>query len=96
MNGKYRIIDESNYNVLGTFDSIEAAVEYVATLLSVNDDDYLDDLTIGNEKEGPVLYGDSLRTALKNRANPREHVGASYGVGDSGYGVEAIAAKGRD
>ena len=54
MNGRHRIIDEVNYNVLGIFDSREDAVDFVAALLSVNDDDDLDELTIANDA-GHVL-----------------------------------------
>ena len=88
MNGRHRIIDEVNYNVLGTFDSLEEAVDTVASLLSVNDDDFLDELTISND-DGPLLHGDSLRDALRNRDAARERVetrgrssrGGSYGSG---------------
>lgn len=66
MNGRYRVIDEVNFNVLGTFDSCEAAVNFVAALLSVNVEDYLDELTIAND-QGERLTGDSLRNALVNR-----------------------------
>ena len=84
MNGRYRVIDETNFDVLGTFDSRGEAVEFLAALLTSNDEDYLDELTIASD-EGPVLYGDSLREALRNRDATRERV-ASSGRGSESYG----------
>jgi hypothetical protein len=101
MNGRHRVIDEVNFNLLGTFDSRGDAIDYVAALLTVNDDSYLDELTITSD-EGTPLTGESLRTALQRRAAARERVGASGGGGsydsqDSGYGgCEAMTAKGRE
>ena len=97
MNGRYRIIDESNFNVLGNFDSFEAAVDFVATLVSV-DDEYLDDLTIASDRT-PILYGDELRNALRERhqAQARSKAvvsSASFGSGDCGYGYTSMAADG--
>jgi hypothetical protein len=97
MSGRYRVIDEVNFNVLGTFDSRGSALDYVAALLGVNDDEYLDELTIVSDAGTPVT-GNSLRNALKSRAAARERVGASVGAGphdsgDSAYGHESLAAK---
>jgi hypothetical protein len=98
MSGHYRVIDEVNFNVLGTFDSRGSALDYVAALLSVNDDEYLHELTVVSD-QGTPLTGDSLRIALQNRAAARERVGASAGggshdSGDSAYGYDSLAAKG--
>ncbi len=76
MNGRFRVIDEVNFNVLGTFDSRGDAVEVVATLLDVNDHDYLDELTIASD-ENPPLTGHALQAALQSRAAARERVGAT-------------------
>ncbi len=76
MNGCYRVIDETNFNVLGTFASQEEAVDYVATLLSVNDSGYLDELTIAND-DGPLLFADSLREAVRDREASRDRAAAS-------------------
>lgn len=97
MSGKYRIIDESNFNELGVFDSVESAVDYVATLLTVNDEEYLEDLTIG-AAEGPILYGEALRRALQDRGSVRQRpkvtaASGSYGAEDSGHKFTAIPAK---
>lgn len=67
MNGRYRVIDETNFNVLGTFESQERAVDYVSALLAVNDDEYLNELTIASD-EGAPLAGDTLRETLRTRA----------------------------
>ena len=97
MNGRYRVIDEVSFNLLGTFDSRGDAVDYVAALLAANDDDYLDELTIASD-EGTPLTGNSLQNALRNRAAARERVGASIGGNadqDDGIpSIETIAAKG--
>ena len=96
MSGHYRVIDEVNFNVLGTFDSRGGALDYVAALLSVNDDQYLDELTIVCDG-GTPLTGNSLRSALQNRAAARERVGAgSYDPGASVNEHESLAAKGCD
>ncbi len=81
----YRIIDETNFNVLGTFTSRGEAVDFVASLLSVNDGEYLDELPIADDA-GPVLFSESLRGALRDRGNS----------GYDGYEphVEALSAKG--
>jgi hypothetical protein len=96
MNRRIRVIDEANYSVLGTFDSEDEAIDFVATLLSVNDEDYLDELTIADETR-TVLFGDSLRDALRRRkeASEREAQRRNSG-GQGGYvqPVEALAAKG--
>ncbi len=76
MSGSYWIIDETSYNVLGTFPTRGQAVDYVAALLSVNDDDFLDELTISNDA-GPLLYGDTLRDALRNREAARKRAASS-------------------
>ena len=74
MNHPYRLIDETNYSILGRFASRGEAVDFVASLLSVNDDDYLDELTIADES-GPVLFGESLRDELRglDGASPSRH-----------------------
>ena len=100
MNGRYRIIDEVNFNLLGTFDSWGDALDCVAALLTVNDDDYLDELTIASD-EGTQLTGDSLRAALENQVRARKRAEAAVGggsndSGDSGLGYEALAAKTRE
>lgn len=74
MNGRYRVIDEVSFNILGTFDSQEGAIDFVAALLSANDDDYLDELTIACDDQ-PLFSGVSLRDALKHRAVARDRVG---------------------
>jgi hypothetical protein len=66
MDGRYQLIDEVSLSVLGTFKTQKEAVDSVAELLSVNDDDFLDELTIAND-DGPLLYGESLRDALRDR-----------------------------
>ena len=93
MSGRYWIIDETNYNVLGTFPTRGQAVDYVAALLSVNDDDFLDELTISNDA-GPLLYGDSLRDALRHREAARKRAASSArGNGSNGSPTAAMAAK---
>jgi hypothetical protein len=96
MNRRFRVIDEASFNLLGTFESRGDAIDYVATLLTVNDDDYLDELTITSD-EGTPLTGNALRAALRNPAAARKRVGASTSSGsqdsgDSGY--DSLAAKG--
>jgi hypothetical protein len=71
MDRRYQVIDEVSLGVLGTFDSLEAAVDSVAALRSANDDSFLDELTIANDI-GPMLHGDSLRDALRLRDAARE------------------------
>ena len=97
MNSCYRVFDETNFNVLGTFTSQEDAIDFVAALLSVNDGGYLDELTIADDA-GPVLFGDSLAGALRNREAIREGAAASErsneGHGGSERSVEGLAAKG--
>ena len=96
MNRRYRVIDETNYSVLGTFDSRGEAVDFVAAAMAVNTDDFLDELTISNDT-GPLLYGDSLREALRRREVARERVVSGRAIpGESGHepSVEAMAAKG--
>ena len=97
MNGCYRVIDETNFNVLGTFTSQEDAIDYAAALLSVNEGDYLDELTIAND-DGPLLFGDSMAGALRNRETAHSRTVAS-GRSNEGHGgfersVEGLAAKG--
>ncbi len=98
MSDRYWLIDETSYNVLGTFASRGQAVDYVAALLSVNDEDFLDELTI-SDAAGPLLHGDSLRAALRNRAAARARVAsAARGIAGSDRPaqlIEAMAAKGR-
>jgi hypothetical protein len=98
MNGRYRVIDEVSFNLLGTFGSRGDAIDYVAALLAVNDDAYLDELTIASD-EGTPLTGNSLRNALRNRAAARERAGATTGGKadhDGGTSsIETITAKGR-
>lgn len=97
MNGRFRVIDEVNFNVLGSFDSRGDAVDFVATLLDVNDDDYRDELTIAGDENTP-LTGHTLRDALQSRAATRERVGASGRGNATGGGyapsTDAMAAKG--
>ena len=95
MGGRFHVIDEISKSILGTFDSRGEAVELVASLLSVNDGDFLDDLTIANDA-GPLLYGDSLRDALRRREEARERVASDRSNGGRrGYkrSVDALAAK---
>lgn len=97
MDGRYRVIDEVSLSILASFDSQEEAVDFVAALLSVNDDDFQDELTIGNDA-GPLLFGDSLRAALRNREAARERI-ASSARGTASHGsdnppTETMAAKG--
>ena len=80
MNGRYRFIDEVSFNDLGTFTSLEAALDFVASLLTVNADDFLDELSISDD-EGTSLTGDDLRTALSRRTAIREHVAAPTRAG---------------
>jgi hypothetical protein len=92
MSNTYWIIDETSYNVLGMFPTRGQAVDYVAALLSVNDDDFLDELTISNEA-GPLLTGDSLRDALRHREAARKRAASSArGNGSNGSPTAAMAA----
>lgn len=96
MDGRYRVIDEVSLSILGVFDSRGDAVDFVAALLTVNDDDFLDELTIANDA-GPLFYGDSLRDALREGEASRER--AASGRSNAGNGgdegsVEALVAKG--
>ncbi len=68
---RYRVIDETQFNILGTFESREVAVDYVAALLAINDEDYLDMLTVAHDEE-PPLAGDALREALRNQPTLRQ------------------------
>ena len=90
-NDHFQVIDEVSFNVLGTFTSQEAAIDFVATLLTANTDDFLDELSISGDKGAP-LTGDSLRDAVKRRTATRQPVATSSGggsntPGDSGYGT---------
>ena len=76
MSGRYWIVDETSCNILGTLPTRGQAVDYVAALLSVNDDDFLEELTISNDA-GPLLYGDSLHNAPRQREAARKHVASS-------------------
>ena len=96
MGGRYHVIDEVSKSILGTFDSRGEAVDFVAAAMAVNADDFLDELTISNDTS-PLLYGDSLRDALRHRAEARQRVASGRpNSGYSGYepSVEAMAAKG--
>jgi hypothetical protein len=100
MNRRYRLIDEGNYNLLGTFASRGEALDCVAALLAVNTEDFLEELTIADER-GPLLSGDALRVALERRAQARTRISASSGGGSNGAGGSsdrygALAAKGHD
>lgn len=102
VNGRYHVIDEPSLSVMAAFDSQDAALEYVETLLSVNSDDFLDEITVSNDT-GPVFYGDLLRQELNRRVKDRERIGSrgggrSEGLGTSGYSpsCEAIAARSGD
>lgn len=96
MNGRYHVIDEPSLSDLGSFDSEDAALAFVETLLSVNTDDLLDELTVSNEP-GPVFFGEALRQELERRANARKGV-ESRGSGSSGdsHGYAALAARNHD
>jgi hypothetical protein len=96
MNSPFQVIDEVSFNVLGTFPSREAAIDFVATLLTVNTDEFLDELSISDD-ECPPLTGDALRNALKQRAATRKRGvsptgGGSHSSGESGHGT--LVAKG--
>jgi hypothetical protein len=59
----------------------------------VNDDDFLDELTISND-DGPLLYGDSLRAALRKRETARKSAASSArGDGVNGSPAAAMAIK---
>jgi hypothetical protein len=73
MNGRYQVIDEVSLSILGTFESQDAATEFVATVMLVNDDEFLDELTIA-DSTGPILFGDALRDTLRRRVEARERV----------------------
>ena len=88
MNDRYRLIDEGNYNLLGTFASRDEALDCVASLLAVNTVDYLKELTIADER-GPLLSGDALRIALERRAQARVRVGSSSRGGSSRAGSDS-------
>ena len=97
MDGRYRVIDEVSKSVLGAFASRGEAVDFVAVAMSVNADDFLEELTVSNDA-GPLLYGESLREALRCREEARARVASRRAnPGDSGYGspVDAMAAKER-
>jgi hypothetical protein len=103
MTGHHQVIDEISYNVLGSFDSQEEALDFVATLMIANDESFLDELTIASA-EYTRLTGDTLREALHRRTVARERVGPSSrghssggstsGSSDSGHG--ALVAKGHE
>ena len=60
---------EPHLSDLGTFDSRDAALDYVAALLAVNTDDaeaLLDELTVASDC-GHKLAGNALRMALEAR-----------------------------
>ena len=93
MSNAYRIIDETSYSVLGGVPTRGQAVDFIAALLSVNDDDFLDELTISND-DGPLLYGDSLRDALRKREAARKRTASSArGDGANGAPTAAMAIK---
>lgn len=75
MNSRYHVIDEPSLSVLGSFYSQDAALEYVETLLSVNSDEFLDELTLSDDT-GPVFSGDALRQELQRRAKGRRRGGS--------------------
>jgi len=92
MIGRFRVIDEVSFSALGTFDSRGDAIDFVATLLDVNDDDYLDELTIASDENAP-LTGHALRAALQSRAASRERI-APTGRGNAAPPTDLMAAKG--
>lgn len=97
MGGRYHVIDEVSKSILGTFESRGEAVDFVAAAMSANAGDFLDELTVSNDT-GPLLYGDTLRDALRHRAEARERAAAGRSnSGSSGYepSVDAMAAKGQ-
>lgn len=96
MNSRYHVIDEPSLSVMGSFDSQDAALGYVETLLSVNSDDFLDELTVSDDT-GPVLSGDDLRQALQRRSKGQARGGGgSEGLGASGYTHFPMAATSHD
>lgn len=96
MSGRYHVIDEPSLSVIGSFDSQDAALGYVETLLAVNSDDFLDELTVSDDT-GPVLSGDDLRQALQRRAKGQARGGSgSEGLGFSGYSYTPMAATSHD
>jgi hypothetical protein len=93
MDGRYWVIDEVSLSILGTFNTRGEAVDSVAALVAVNDDDFLDELTISNDA-GPLLYGDTLRNALRNREAARKRIASSArGNGSKHSPAAAMAAK---
>jgi hypothetical protein len=75
VNDRFHVIDEVSFNELGMFPSREAALDFVAALLTVNTDDFLDELSISGDGDSP-LTGDALRDALDQRTATRERVAA--------------------
>lgn len=73
MGTRYWVIDEVSLSMLGSFETQEEAVDFVAKLLTVNDDEFLEELTISND-QGPMFSGDSLRSALRDRAAERDRL----------------------
>lgn len=62
-----RLIYEPNLSVMNTFDSKDEALDFVWSLMTVNADDLLDELTVSSDC-GHKLSGDALRKALEDRA----------------------------
>lgn len=96
MDDRYKVIDEPSLSILARFASQDEALEYVETLLAVNNDDVLDELTV-SDGTGPVFHGDSLRQELQRRARGQQRVGSrggsgSEGLGASGYNSAPLAA----
>ena len=86
MNDRYKVIDEPSLSILARFASQDEALAYVETLLTVNTDDVLDELTV-SDGTGPVFHGDSLRQELQRRARDRKPVGSRGGNGSEGLGA---------
>lgn len=100
MKGRYKVIDEPSLSIMARFESQDEAVAYVETLLTVNTDDILDELTV-SDGTGPLFHGDSLRQELKRRSRERSRVGSRGGSGSEGLGAaeyryDAIAARSGD
>lgn len=106
---KYSVFDLSINRLHAIYDTPEEAFALVASLLSVNDDGYADDLAVVPTAEsggyGEPMTGDALRACVKGRAAGKEAVSVGarrqgYGSGgggysaDSCYGPDRIAASG--
>jgi hypothetical protein len=66
MSGSHRVIGETQFNVLGTFEPRQGAVAFVAAMLAVKDEDYLAVLTVTHDEDASHT-GDSLRETLQEQ-----------------------------